>query len=272
MGLLYYVGASADTLGESIRRIARYSTLGNEAVRINCSGCLTIALRYEGAARHLDRHQMEYFLLVVVRLFRHLSGTDVTPTRVSFVHGASPLRKAYVTAFGIMPKFGADEDALQFEGNVGRLPVTSADPFSRILSRYCDEMLARRPVAPRRPFRAAVENVLAPLLPHGRPEMEQVAAALNVGSRTLARRLAEEGVTLSVVLDEMRRDLSIRYLLDPTLTLAQVAWLVGYSDAAAFSNAFRRWTGKSPRKVAIAAPLAANGYPPQPQQGRRQSR
>ena len=85
-------------------------------------------------------------------------------------------------------------------------------------------------------------------LPKVAPTAGQVAAALGVGERTFARRLAAEGATFRQVLDELRCDMAKSYLSDPELSLGQIAYLLGYGEQSAFTNAFRRWTGKSPRR------------------------
>jgi AraC-like DNA-binding protein len=91
--------------------------------------------------------------------------------------------------------------------------------------------------------------VIAPLLPHGKPQARVVAQKLNISSRTLARRLAAEGLSFASVLEEMRRELALRYLEDAKLSISQVAWLLGFQEAGAFTHAFRRWTGQTPSEV-----------------------
>jgi len=69
---------------------------------------------------------------------------------------------------------------------------------------------------------------------------------LRVSSRTLARRLAAEDLSFAQVLDEMRADLAQRYLDDRSLSISHIAWLLGFQEPSAFTNAFKRWTGKAP--------------------------
>jgi AraC-like DNA-binding protein len=88
-----------------------------------------------------------------------------------------------------------------------------------------------------------------PLLPHGEARAPEVASRLGLSERTFARKLATEGVTFSTLLDQLKLDLSNRYLADADTSISQVAWLVGYQEVSAFSKAFKRWTGRSPREV-----------------------
>jgi AraC-like DNA-binding protein len=67
--------------------------------------------------------------------------------------------------------------------------------------------------------------------------------------RTLARRLEAEGLTFAGVLIELRADLARRYLQDEDLPISEIAWLLGYREVSAFTHAFKRWTGKTPRQA-----------------------
>ena len=248
VGLLYYVAACSETLGEALHRIERFSAVGNEAVIVRASkaGDLQVRLDYSGVSRHSDRHQVEFFLAALVRLCRSLTGLSLTPLRVTIGHARSDDLADYQTFFGCRPEFQAEHDAIVFEKASHRLPVISADPhLSDILVRYCEETLTSRRKAGSA-FRVKVENAVAPLLPHGKPTVSTISQKLHVSHRTLARRLSEEQTSFAIVVDEMRRELAIRYLDDPKLSISQIAWLLGFQEVAAFTHAFRRWKGKAP--------------------------
>lgn len=84
------------------------------------------------------------------------------------------------------------------------------------------------------------------VLPHGEGSMDAVAARLRLGRRTLLRKLKNEGVTFEKVLDELRQKLAHQHLGEGK-NVNETAYLLGFSDPAAFSRAFKRWTGTSPR-------------------------
>jgi AraC-like DNA-binding protein len=84
------------------------------------------------------------------------------------------------------------------------------------------------------------------LLPDGKAKAENVAAALAVSVRTLARRLSQEGTTYGDVVDQLRKSLATQYLNDPGMSLGQITWLLGYEGSTSFNHAFKRWTGRSP--------------------------
>ena len=97
-------------------------------------------------------------------------------------------------------------------------------------------------------LRLQVENAIAPLLPHGKARGPEIARRLGLSHRTLARRLADEGVSFSQVLDALKLDLAKRYLREG-LSISRIAWLLGYREVSAFTHAFKRWTGQSPKQL-----------------------
>jgi AraC-like DNA-binding protein len=129
------------------------------------------------------------------------------------------------------------------------MPVVSADPYlHQLLIANFEDALSRRPTS-RGPFQSVVENAIGPLLPHGKARAAEIARRLNLSQRTFSRRLSLEGLTFSEALENVRRDLAEQYLADPGLSISQIAWLLGYQEVSAFTHAFKRWTGTTPRNA-----------------------
>lgn len=250
IGLLYYVLNSSDRLGDALRRGERYCSLINEGIRLRVREGKELALgvTYVGVERSSDRHQIEAWVTFLVRICRRITNRNLLPCSVSFVHrreGGSPEMDAFM---GHKVTFGADADEVAFIGNAQQLPIPDADPYlNRLLIKICEEArLHRRTTST---FRVDVENAIAPLLPHGMAHAPEIAGRLGMSPRTLARRLAAEGLTFSTVLDTLRADLARRYLQDGDLTISKIAWMLGYSEVGAFTHAYKRWTGKTPREA-----------------------
>jgi AraC-like DNA-binding protein len=102
-----------------------------------------------------------------------------------------------------------------------------------------------------------VRATLLELLPAGRADAAAVARRLALSGRTLQRRLAEEGTTFQVVLDRTRLALARHYLRRPDVTVAEVAFLLGYDEPSSFYRAFHRWSGTTPHQARAAGALSS---------------
>jgi AraC-like DNA-binding protein len=251
VGLLYFVLASSATLGDAMARAERYSTITNEGIRLWCQDESDFRIRYSyvGVPRHTDRHQIEFWATALIRICRSLTGTDLRPIRVSLAHPRCAASDHLDAFFGCEVAFGCDQDEVAFARGAPQLRLVEAEPYlNELLVRYCEDALSRR-VDPASPIRASVENVIAPLLPHGRARAGVVARALGMSERTLARRLAAESLTFFGIQEDMRKDLARHYLADASLPISRIAWLLGFQEVSAFTHAFKRWTGQTPTRM-----------------------
>lgn len=255
LGLFYYVVASSDVLHDVFERGAKYTAIINEGVVQSCvsRGHCGVRMKYSGVSRHPDRHQMEFWITAILRICRHLTGRHLIPDRVAFAHKRRADSGEMAEFFGTQIEFDADADEILFEPQRAALPIVSADPYlNKMLIAYCEEALAQRKKRAGS-LQADVENAIVPLLPHGKAKADEVARQLHLSRRTFARRLASEDLTFSEILGALRIDLAKRYLADQSLSISQIAWLLGYKEVGAFSHAFRRWTRRTPRQMRAAA-------------------
>jgi AraC-like DNA-binding protein len=250
-GLLYYVAASSETVGDALRRVSRYVCIPNEglaskyAVNTDCR----FEIEYVGVTRSLDRHQILFIVTLLVKAFRQLTKVRLTPTSVGFAHYSSGHNPELAAFFGDNVEFAASGDDLTFVRATHDLRIVSADPqLNKLLVSHCEKALASRQTKGGS-FRAAVENAIVPLLPHGKAHAAEVAQKLGLSQRTSARRLSSEGLSFSQVLEDLRGDLAKQYLMDEGLSVSRIAWLLGYREVSSFTHAFKRWTGKTPREV-----------------------
>jgi len=252
---LYYIPASSDVLIDALQRQARYSSIVNEGIMLKCIDGKHVGLSfsYTGVSRHLDRHQIEFWMAALVRVVRQITGLRLLASRVRLTHRRPRANEELNQFFGTQVEFGTADDDLAFSDRIRRLPIVSADPYlNRLLVANCEKALSRR----RKDlgsFRSRVENAIAPLLPHGKARATEVARQLGCSERALVRRLAAEGVTFTEVLERLRIDLVQSYLPDRSLAISQIAWLLGYREHASFSHAFKRWTDKTPRQARLEA-------------------
>jgi hypothetical protein len=180
-GIFYYVLASSDTLGEALRRAARYSAIVNEGItlKLRKGSDIVISLDYAGVPRHSDRHQIEFSMVTLVRICRQLTNHHL-PASVSLTHRRSNDTEEFKSIFGADVAFGATADELRFSSSVNQMAVVSADPYlHELLTKYCEEALANHS-RKQSSFGSDVENTIAVLLPHGQARAGEIARKLGV--------------------------------------------------------------------------------------------
>ncbi len=251
LGLLYYIMASSEMLGDAFSRASRYSRITNEAIVLQYREP-ALRFSYSGLARHEDRHQIEFSVGAMIRMSR-LTGRRLVPQRVSLIHRRTKGISRFARFLGREIEFGSDVDEIVFPDSSAKWPLVDADPrLNKILLKVCDETLSAR-TSKVSALRVTVENMVVPLLPHGHARADVVAKKLGMSERTLSRRLAEERVTFPEILQELKAGLARRYLEEEPLSISKIAWLLGFEEVSSFSHACRRWLGKSPREFRSAA-------------------
>jgi AraC-like DNA-binding protein len=170
---------------------------------------------------------------------------DLHVLRVELRQPAPPALAPYEKLFRAPVHFGAAEDRLSFSSEEWDSPTVSPDAaLARLLEEHARILAERVPHAPSG-FQADVQKAIASGLPE-RGSVEHVARALYVSVRTLQRKLVAAGTTFKEVSETVRGRLAEEYLADPSVSIAEVAFLLGFSDQSSFNRAFGRWTGVSP--------------------------
>jgi AraC-like DNA-binding protein len=251
IGLVYYVIASSERLADALLNGRRYCSIMNEGIRLDVrldDRTVTIAIDYVDIDRHSDRHQIEFWLVTVMRICRQVTETRLAPRHVRIRHRNDEMPAEFRSFFGCDVEFGATSDEIIFPASVAALPIVGRDSFlNDLLQRYAEAALPPRPQA-RDSLRPAVEKVVAQMLPHAQASASNVARRLAMSTRTLSRKLSDEGVVFTEILEETRAALAKRYLAERDLPVSEIAWLLGYAEVSSLTHAFKRWTGMTPRQ------------------------
>lgn len=241
-----YACAQVADLREAIARILRYQRLLHDDVELAldlCDGEAALTMRLRGVACP-PRHFSEYVVALWVLRARALVGPGFAPRRARFQHRAPADVEPHRRLLRAPLAFHAEGNGITFPAELLDAPVRSADPaLGVLLDRHAADLLARLP--PREDLVQRVRVQLLRALPGELPPIEAAARALGASTRTLQRALRAGGTTYQQVGDEVRRDLALGYL-EAQRTVSEVAFLVGFSEVAAFTRAFRRWTGELP--------------------------
>jgi AraC-like DNA-binding protein len=164
---------------------------------------------------------------------------------IHFTHEEPPYRAEYDRIFDVPITFGADWNAVRIDEKMMSIPVGMQNPYVvGILREHAEALLEQLESA--RTVAGRVEALLAPMLAGGEAGIAAVASGMGISRQTLYRRLKAEGLTFEAVLDGLRHKLALQYLGSDRVSVEQAAWMLGFSDRAGFSRAFKRWTGTSP--------------------------
>jgi AraC-like DNA-binding protein len=154
-------------------------------------------------------------------------------------------REMYEAHFRCPVKFKSNQNALVFSNADMELPFVTYNPdLLAIVAPHLEAELAQQLAD--KTFAEQAKGILKQLLAGQRPGIRDLARELHVGTRTLQRRLTEQGITFQRLLEEARRELARHYLLHSSLELNETAYLLGYEDANSFFRAFHHWEGISP--------------------------
>lgn len=178
---------------------------------------------------------------------------------IHVTHAEPAYRAEYDRIFQVPVTFESDKNALLLSEDAWssfRTPYSSSYA-SGVLTAHADALLER--LESSRTTRGRVENLLMPILHTGAASIDLIAGKMGLSRQTLFRRLKAEGVTFEKVLDELRHEMALHYLNEKRASVNETAYRVGFSDPAAFSRAFKRWTGSSPGAIRTAKPKGDPG-------------
>jgi AraC-like DNA-binding protein len=172
---------------------------------------------------------------------------DETPfvRAVHVTYAAPSYRDEYERIFRAPIVFESDKNALLIDASWRTHPIAPKQRYAfGILNAHAEALL--RNLEQTESMRGRVERLLMPVLHTQETGMDAIATRLGMSRATLHRQLKAEGITYESVLDELRHTMAQHYLDGRKVSVQETAYLVGFSDPAAFSRAFKRWTGKSP--------------------------
>jgi AraC-like DNA-binding protein len=254
VGLLFQ---TCETIGEAIEQVNRYGQLVIE-VDVGAADRFQLMQR-DGALWLVDtrRDPNEFPELTEATFARFVGMTrqfwdaplveEVHVTHAAPAHHGAYLRILEAPTLFEQPWNAMRIDAARLGSSIARQPRY----VFGILSEHAEALLKK--LEGSESTRARVERLLMPVLHTGAASMEVVAVGLGASRQTLYRRLKAEGVTFEKVLDALRHQLALHYLSGQKVSVNETAYLVGFSDPAAFSRAFKRWTGMRPREMRLRA-------------------
>lgn len=245
ISLFTYLASASETPREAHGRAHRYTRLVHEALEIELrvegdrSICETSFRGYE-----TTRALADFAVGLLIKAAPTIVGTP-PPMTACFRHSKPEYHEQYERVLSVPVRFDAHFNGISTPAAGLDRNLPHADPaLCALLEEHADSLLANVPSISC--FEDRVRHQIGAALPNGDATAEGIASGLGMSARTLRRRLREAGASHQQLLDEVRCELAERALARPDLSIGEVAYLLGFSDASAFHKAYRRWTGRSP--------------------------
>ena len=247
-----FLALSCETLGRAYERTAAYRALYCIGARweLEPSADATRLTWYSWPGDAADpgyQAATEFAAADMVDAIRRLRKTEPMPRAVRSVSTVIAPEAAF---YGVTPVAGARMCELEYAPGLVDLPISS---FNARLRDYfddvCKQLVARLPAMDT--ASAQIKKQLIVAMNGGDTSIDTIAKALGMSSRSLQRRLADEGTKYNDIVAEVRIDFAKRYPARGTMSASEVAYLVGFTEPPAFFKAFKRWTGMTPREYQL---------------------
>ncbi len=247
-GSLLYLVRNANSVGDALDDLGHYfhvhDNYGDVVVHRADQHAL---LHYASEAQNLpgSRHVSELVVGVGHQLMRTLLGNRWQPSAAMFQHAPAATPARYCRLLGVAPRFNSAFDAWMFDTHLLNVPLSDADPaLHRLMQQNLDNVSRLHS----NQLPKHIQRLLRSFLPSGRVTIESIADFMRLSPRSLQRQLAEQGTSFQTLLDDTRQSMTLRYLEESDMSLMQLTEVLGYANQSAFSRAFQRWFGISPRQ------------------------
>lgn len=238
---------ASDSLYDAMSRLVRYTDLISIGLKLQLSvageDCRLaidpVSLQPGALAARTDA-----FLSGLIDVSRTMTSNDLAPKALTLRRRAPRCAAEYYALFRAPITFAATTDSITFERGIAERPLPTSN---RVLARQCEQIIDDYLIRfSANTFSDRVRTRLIELLSSGAFAEADVARKMNVSPRTLQRRLADEGTSFKVLLDEARQELALRFIGERSLSIKEASYLLGFSEPGNFSRAFKRWTGTTP--------------------------
>jgi AraC-like DNA-binding protein len=248
LGTLLYAMRCTGNVGEALNLLTRYFHVHSDGAQVRLerqAGNALLLYEITDGALASVRQTVELAMGIAACLLRELLGHAWQPRGLMFRHCCVANRSAYRALLGVLPRFDCPVNAWVFDESLLAIPLEATDVRCQQLAQQHIDELARMTL---QELPSYVQKLLRSRLANGQVAIGQIAEHMMISPRTLQRYLMTQGTGFQELLDDTRQAMAARYLSDSSISLTQLASLLGYADLSTFSRAFTRWNGISPQK------------------------
>ena len=249
--LLGYIIVNSPTLGEALHRTTRYLPIWTDGARIRLhpdGSVVRVSWEYIDESITECRQGSEMCLLTVAQVGRFLLRSANWMLReVRFQHPAPRDSAEHKRLFRAPVYFHREANELILDSATLRSPVRDADRrLCDVLIGYAEHLLTT--TSNRESLISRTQATLRKSVLKGDPQLKNIAREMGIGTRTLQRKLKEQGSSFRGLFNKVRREMAEQYLRDSDLGINEIAYLLGYSQPCEFHRAFRAWVGTTPQR------------------------
>ncbi len=240
--------ASSSNVLEGLKRCLRFTQMTTDAAVLSMEQTDTQAILHldiPTAHEPVAYEAVEAFSATMISLFRLMTNDNFAPVSVSYTHRKPMGGEEFSQFFKCDVLFDQPRNTLVFNLEDILVPQMLANPslvntletwIVEHMKRFSVDLISTQVKA------YLLENILLEEV-----DLEQIAGHLNLGLRTLQRKLKAEGKSFNEILDECRHDLALKLLSEQRLPLIEISYMLGFADQSGFTRAFKRWTNQSPK-------------------------
>jgi AraC-like DNA-binding protein len=254
--ILGYILMNCSTIGEVIEKYCAYEKIGDEGkctkLQINNSRAVIEVIIVDDNFTK-ERHLIDHYLVGFLTYFKLLVKKKADLNNLLEIHFVYPALNdisEYRRLFPCKLVFNSSMNALIFNRSVLDIPVpqTNKDLLS-LFEGYATEILAKLTQVDS--FSNRVSRLIIQQMRGETPTIEEVASKLLMSVRNLQIKLKEEGTTYHTIMDNLRRNLALQYLKDKNVPIAEISYLLGFSEPSAFHRCFKKWTNSTPANFRV---------------------
>lgn len=243
-----FIGKYSKDLRSAIEQTSRFHEVDSPAIGwgLRVSGnSASLELFWKDASLVKFHRYAEFLMFSTLAKIRSLTQIEVHPYEIRFAHNLKSSNSKLNRLAGCQARFDSEDSEIILPLAALSLPIPTYDPrLQELLSDYGERLLNERR-HPRETLRSKVEGLLVAALPSRMLTADEVAASVGMSRRSFDRRLKEQGFSYREISDDLRCGLA-KALMQDEMSFIEIAFALGYADQAAFSTAFKRWTGVAP--------------------------
>lgn len=247
LGMVGRLMQHSDTVGDALRALVSNLSIQNRgavpSLIISDGAALFTYSIYQPQVESADQIS-DGAIAVTVNALRTLCGSEWNPTEVLLPRTAPVDQEPYRRHFRAPVRFNQESATIVFSAQDLDIRIAGADPMVRAL---LEERIQQLKGAQGSEFSDDIRRLLRSRLTSNRCSADDIADLLAMHRRTLSRRLKGSGMGYRAIANEIRFEIARQLLTDTQVPLAQIAAALGYSEASAFTRAFRRWSGQTPK-------------------------